>query len=148
MLRFLTGLITGPASAMMTAYIASRERSQSAALEREVKRDFMHNELQKAMLNDDYKRNELASNIIRRDRGDSRTSWIRPVTAAMALVFWMVLTLTQMRWVGYAASNQLLPITWDVPPGTLGTLFTAFPLGVLTTFYISRPIEKFFMGRT
>lgn len=135
--------LMGPFTKLAQAYIESRERTKQAELEREVKRDFLNNELKKELLSDDGKRAELLAAILRRDRGDARTAWIRPVTAGIALVFWIALCLSQMVWGG----NGILPITWNVPPGLLGQAFLAFPMGVLATFYVARPIEKFLIGK-
>lgn len=147
MMKILNWL-TGPLTSLGEKYIEGRNNAEQRRLENEAARDVLQKELTGAMLDDDFKRAELAAVILRRDRGDYRTSWIRPVTAGLALLLWVALALSQIVWVGYDQSNALLPIIWHVPPGELGTLFTAFPLGVLATFYIARPFEKFLIGRT
>jgi hypothetical protein len=118
--------------------------AQLKQIEAEETRNFIRGQLKEAILDDDYKRQQMVANILRRDRGDNRTSWIRPVTAVLALVFWLALTLSQIELGG----NGILPIIWNVPPGKLGALFLGFPMGVLATFYIARPFEKFLIGRT
>lgn len=145
MLRTILGWLTGPLTALGTMYMESKNSSELAQIEREVKKDFLHKELATMALDDDLQRQRMVEAIISDDRGDARTSWIRPLTAALAILFWLALTLSQIVWVGYG-NGQLLPVVWNVPPGALGQVFTAFPLGVLASFYISRPIEKFLLG--
>lgn len=154
MLKALFGLIkggfgsaiTGPIASVITSYTNSKEATEQKRIERKAKRDFIDSELRKAMLDDDWRREQLANGILRRDRGDYRTAWIRPLTAALAILFWVALTLSQIEWVGYEASNALLPIVWQVPPGLLGQIFLTFPMGVLATFYVTRSYEKTKLG--
>lgn len=143
-LNGLLSVITGPITKMTEAYISYQENTAMAKIEREVQRDFLTAEIRKAMLEDGSKGRELAAAILRRDRGDRLTSWIRPTTAAMALLFWALLALSQMVWGG----NGILPIVWNVPPGLLGQVFLGFPMGILATFYVARPFEKFLIGKT
>jgi len=148
MLSTILSWVTGPLSAIGEKYVEGRNKAREMALENQAKRDFMRDQMERALLDDDFKRQEMVAQVQRNDRGDHRTSWIRPVTAAMALVFWLALTLSQIVWVGWQGSDALLPVVWHVPPGALGTLFTAFPMGVLASFYIARPFEKFLIGKT
>lgn len=143
-IRTVLGWVTGPITRIGEAYVTGRQNAELRRIDREVQRDFLTTQLQQAALEDDYKRQELLAGIIRRDRGDWKTSWIRPVTAGLALVFWLALTLSQIELGG----SGILPIIWHIPPGALGNIFTAFPMGVLATFYIARPLEKFLIGRT
>lgn len=136
--------LTGPLTRIGEKYIEGRNNAEMARIEREAARDFINGQLKEAALEDDYKRAELLAAVIRRDRGDWKTSWIRPVTAGIALVFWLALCLSQIQ----IGGNGILPIVWHVPPGLLGQAFLAFPMGVLATFYIARPIEKFLIGRS
>lgn len=140
--------VTGPLTRIAEIYMQGKNDAEQKRLENQAQRDLITKELKAALLADDFKRAELAKAVLRRDRGDNRTAWIRPVTAGLALTMWLALTLSQIVWVGWGQSDQLLPIVWNVPPGDLGTMFTAFPMGVLASFYIARPIEKFLIGRT
>jgi hypothetical protein len=144
MLKLLLGWISGPVTAIGAKYIEGKNNANMKRLENEEQRSFIRGQLELAVLDDDYKRGAMVEAIIRNDRGDYKTSWIRPVTAVLALVFWLALTLSQIEWGG----TGLLPITWNVPPGPLGKLFLAFPMGVLTSFFIARPFEKFLIGKT
>ena len=147
MLKTILAWLTGPLTTLSQSWIEGRYDAEQAKIEREVKKDFLRTEIKKELLTDDGKRAAMLANIIRNDRGDNRTAWIRPVTAGMALVFWTMLTLSQMVWVGWSTSVQLLPIVWNIPPEPLGTMMVAFPMGVLASFYIARPFEKFFIGK-
>lgn len=142
-MKTILAWVTGPFTKLATVYMESKARYNDAALEREVKRDFMHRELTELAMDDDYKRTAMIASIIRNDRGDWKTSWIRPLTAGMALVFWLALCLSQIELGG----NGILPIIWHVPPGLLGQAFLSFPMGVLATFFLARPFEKFLIGR-
>lgn len=147
-MRKILKWLAGPVTALAQTYIQSRENAAVRKMEREIERDFLENQIKASLIEDGAKARELAAAILRRDRGDNRTSWIRPVTAGLALVWWTALNLSQMQWVGYAASDALLPVIWHVPPGALGKAFLAFPMGVLATFYIARPFEKHMIGKS
>lgn len=137
-LKTILGWITGPITKIGEVYVEGRNKAEMKRLENEEKRDFLRNEMQKALLEDGFKADQLVAQIIRNERGDAKTSWIRPVTAVIALVFWVALALSQITLGGAG----ILPIVWHVPPGMLGQAFLAFPMGVLATFYIVRPFEK------
>lgn len=134
--------LAGPFTTLATKWITSRDLAAERKMEAEITRDFLENQIKAVMIEDNGKARELSSAILRRDRGDHRTAWIRPVTAGIALVWWVALSLSQMVWVGYGYSNALLPIVWHLPPGLLGQAFLGFPMGVLASFYIARPFEK------
>lgn len=141
-LKWLVSWITGPASKLATAYIESRENVAKAQIEASVKKEVLTADLKKALLDDAATRDALVSQIIASDRSQSATRWVRPVTVGLSLSMWTALVLSQARWIGYEASNQLLPIVWDIPPGQYGEFLFYLPMGVIGTFVLARPIEK------
>lgn len=138
LIKSIFGWLAGPATRIAETYMKQRADVEMRRIEQQEARDLIRGSLRDHMLTNEGRKQELVKAIMRRDRGDWRTSWIRPVTAAMALVFWAALTLSQIELGG----NGILPIIWNVPPGFLGQVFLAFPAGVLATFTVVRPIEK------
>jgi hypothetical protein len=146
-MRKLFKWVAGPLTTLANKWVESRDRAAERKMEAAITREFMENQIKSVMVEDEAKARQLSAAILRRDRGDDRTSWIRPVTAALALIWWGSLTLSQMVWVGYGNSNALLPIVWHIPPGLLGQAYMMFPMGVLATFYVARPFEKHLLGK-
>jgi hypothetical protein len=146
-MRKLLKWLAGPLTDIATKYMSIRENAADRKMDRLIQRDFLENEIKKAMVADHTKAQALSAAILRRDRGDSRTSWIRPVTAGIALVWWFALMLSQIEWIGYSTSKALLPVIWQIPPGLLGQAYMMFPMGVLASFYVARPFEKYLLGK-
>lgn len=140
--KLLAGLVTGPFAKIAKAYVESRENVEKARIEASVRKDVLTQDLKRALLEDAQARDVVVAQMIQEDRKRSETSWIRPVTIGMSLVFWSALVLSQARWIGYEKSNQLLPIIWDMPSGQYGELLFYLPMGVIGTFVLARPLEK------
>lgn len=141
-LKWLVSWVTGPVSKIAKSYIESRENVEKAKLEASVKKEVLTKEVQEALLADAGKRDALVADILAADRTQSATRWVRPVAVGLSISFWTALVLSQARWLGYDASNQLLPVVWDMPPGQYGELLFYLPMGVIGTFVLARPLEK------
>lgn len=139
----LFGWVSGPITSIATTYMKQKSDYQLRKIEQEESRTMIKAALTERVMDDDLRRTAMIDAVIRNDRGDWKTSWIRPVTAALSLLMWVMLFLSQIQLGG----NGLLPIIWTVPEGLLGQMFLGFPMGVLTTFYIARPFEKFLLAR-
>lgn len=124
----------------VNSYIKGRENVAVRKIERQAQRDVLSAQIKAKILESTDKTQQLVSHIIADDRKDIRTSWIRPVAVGLSLIMWTALVLSQIRLAGSGA--QLLPITWDMPPGEYGELLFMLPVGIIGTFIIGRPIEK------
>ena len=138
--KTLLGWVTGPFTSIAKGYLEAKANVEIKQIERQTSKDVITAEVKKAIIKDVAQRDKLVAKVIEIDREQSRTAWIRPVTVALSLVFWVVIALTQMRYNG----APLLPLTLTVPDGGYGELLFYFPMGVIGTFTILRPLEKVF----
>ncbi len=139
MLRAILSWLTGPLTHLGSAWVEGRQNVELQRIEREAQRDLLSNEMKKAVLENDALMAQYAQRIMQQDAaGGWRTSWIRPVTAGISIIFWVLLMGSQIE----VGGNGIIPLIFHVPPGNLGVLYLAFPAGVLATFYITRPFEK------
>ncbi len=141
MIRKIISWLLGPITSIAGSYIEARANIELKKNEREAQKDVLTAKLQQAAIRDRAQHDKLIKAVLTEDRQVSATSWIRPVTVGLALVFWTIVALTQMRYNG----NPVLPITLTVPPGRYGDLLFYLPFGVIGTFTVMRPFEKMAM---
>lgn len=146
MFSTILSVLTGPFRAIAEAYITAKANTDLAVIERGVQQDVLTADIKKAVLESDDAMAEVIQRIMRDDMTDSRTSWIRPVTAGLSITFWVLLFGSQIE----VGGDGIIPLIFHVPPGNLGVMYLAFPAGILATFYITRPFEKMgiLRGRT
>lgn len=142
MLKMVLGWITGPITSIGKSYMEAKANVEIRELEMEAKKELYNKEVKEAIIADNALTNKLVSNIMAEDRKSWSTAWVRPVTLTLAIIYWIIIAGSQMRWAGGA---QVIPVTLDFPAGEYGQLLMYFPMGVIGTFTVMRPLEKITM---
>ena len=141
MIATLLRWLTGPFTAIINGYMEAKANVKIKQIERQTSKDVISAEVKQAIIKDVAQRDKLVAKVVAADREQSRTAWIRPVVVGLAIAYWVSVALTQMQYNGV----PLLPLTLTVPAGGYGELLFYFPMGVIGTFTILRPLEKVFM---
>ena len=141
MIKKIFNWLMGPITGMVKAYVEAKANVEIKQIERQTSKDVITAEVKKAIINDAAQRDALVAKVVEADRKNSNTSWIRPVVVGLSIAYWVIIALTQMQYNG----TPLLPLTLTIPAGGYGELLFYFPMGVIGTFLILRPIEKVFM---
>ena len=138
MIKMIAGWITGPLTSVVSSWAEAKANVQITEIERQVKKDVLTADVRKTIIADAQIRDKVVNGIIADDRRDTRTAWIRPTTVGLAIGYWVIVALTQLQYNG----TPLLPLTLTVPDGQYGELLFYFPMGIIGTFTILRPLEK------
>lgn len=141
MIDKIVNWLMGPITGMVKAYVEAKANVEIKQIERQTSKDVITAEVKKAIINDAAQRDALVAKVVEADRKNSNTSWIRPVVVGLSIAYWVIIALTQMQYNG----TPILPLTLTIPAGGYGELLFYFPMGVIGTFLILRPIEKVFM---
>ena len=141
MIKKIFNWLMGPITGMVKAYLEAKANVEIKQIERQTSKDVITAEVKKAIINDAAQRDALVAKVVEADRKNSNTSWIRPVVVGLSIAYWVIIALTQMQYNG----TPILPLTLTIPAGGYGELLFYFPMGVIGTFLILRPIEKVFM---
>lgn len=139
--KALVGWLTGPFTALAQSYMEAKANVEIKQIERQTSKDVITAEVKKAILSDAANRDALVAKVVEADRQRSNTAWIRPVVVGLSIAYWVIIALTQMQYNG----SPILPLTLTIPAGGYGELLFYFPMGVIGTFTILRPLEKVFM---
>ena len=134
--------LMGPVTSIIDSWVEAKSNVQLTEIERQAKKDALTADIRKTIIADAQMRDRVVTNIIADDRRDTRTSWIRPVTVGLSLVYWVIIAGTQMQ---YLDGTPVIPLQLTIPSGEYGELLFALPLGIIGTFVLVRPFEKIAM---